>query len=1236
MGAKKDEYFLDNRHMTKTDIVNLLESAGMSRSNPYYIVQQGKVSKLIKMRDSERLELLMDIAGTRTYDERREESLRIMQQTDRQRAAIDEVIETIERRLNELEEERKALKEYQNWDSERRALEYALNSRRVAAITERINQLDRGQSNAREEGSRLHQEAQAATAARQELEDALRQISEKRIALAARLVELGDQRSNLSADQTLAKLRLESLLEQEKADTERAQRLERELRGVEQQIQAKEQEVKEASDELSKLQEEEQQLAEKLALAEQKSIAISARLGRATQFKTKAVRDKHLREQANQLQQEIDAEQRQLKQLRDQVKSSQTAEKKAHAAVEKLKKEVLELEVALKEKKELADTTRTQLEAEQDARRQLWAQQEQLDNALQGARAAHEQANRTLQFAADREILRGVKSVKEYVAANKIKGVHGPLIELFRTERPIFDACVEAVGGNSLFNIVVDNDEIAAHLVEYLNETKGGRVTFIPLNRVRMDKVQYPPINEGIAMIDKLNFPEKVRPAIFQVYGRTVIVRDLKTGGDIARMYNLDCITTGCERVSRRGAYTGGYQEPGATLKIVAVQKLQQCADELEKAEDAVAAAQQAVLDKDQLITSLMNRVSRLNEERAQMHENTKKIRQQIDDLERELRDTTAAENTLNARIKNVESTLSVLSERLRLVNDELASPFEVDAAAVAREEKELAALTKEIESIRQDLAKVTTARADVQLRRDTEESHLTRFLYRKQVSLREELAQARVDTVKTALPQARVEVENLKHRLSEVEAEIARASEEADRLKTEFEMQQAELDSKRSEELRLIRQLAESNQAADQIIGRRAMLEKQREECQRAIQELGMLNTTKLNEYANRSARDLEADLEVANGKLKQFTHVNKRAIDQYLNFRQRREELQQRKEELDKGRNAIIELIESLDLKKDEAIDRTFKAIGLQFSLAFHELVPHGKATLVLQTRASDGSTEENAAEARESDQMMGEKTRVKSEAKVATGRKSSTKRVRRTIAEDEEEEEEKEEEEEEEEEEVKPSQRRRKASSVKPAVDEESKSASASSSGSSEPKPEEKEKDKPLPLIAPRSKSNLKYTGVGIRVSFGQRESQSKDSGVEAGVTSTSLLSGGQQSVVALALIFAIQRCDPSPFYLFDEIDANLDAVHRTAVARMINKLKPTTQFIYTTFRPELLQVGDHFAGVRFADRTTQVRTIAKREAEDLVQAQSQAITETQISNESHTLSRRSGASRMSVKV
>ena len=41
IGLKKDQYFMNNKIVSHSDIVNLLETAGFSRSNPYYIVKQG-------------------------------------------------------------------------------------------------------------------------------------------------------------------------------------------------------------------------------------------------------------------------------------------------------------------------------------------------------------------------------------------------------------------------------------------------------------------------------------------------------------------------------------------------------------------------------------------------------------------------------------------------------------------------------------------------------------------------------------------------------------------------------------------------------------------------------------------------------------------------------------------------------------------------------------------------------------------------------------------------------------------------------------------------------------------------------------------------------------------------------------------------------------------------------------------------------------------------------------------
>jgi len=118
---------------------------------------------------------------------------------------------------------------------------------------------------------------------------------------------------------------------------------------------------------------------------------------------------------------------------------------------------------------------------------------------------------------------------------------------------------------------------------------------------------------------------------------------------------------------------------------------------------------------------------------------------------------------------------------------------------------------------------------------------------------------------------------------------------------------------------------------------------------------------------------------------------------------------------------------------------------------------------------------------------------------------------------------------------------------------------------------------------------------FTGVGIKVSFSGKAAETRE---------MQQLSGGQKSLVALALIFSIQKCDPAPFYLFDEIDQALDPAHRTSVADMLKELSGSAQFITTTFRPELLEAADKFYGVIYRNKVSMVRTISIDEAREFV--------------------------------
>lgn len=119
-------------------MLNLLESAGFSRSNPYYIVPQGRITSLTNMRDSERLDLLKEIAGTSVYENKRQESLRILEETQAKRDKIVDLLGRIEERLEELQAEQEELDKFTVQDRERRCLEYTLYQKELEEVDQAL------------------------------------------------------------------------------------------------------------------------------------------------------------------------------------------------------------------------------------------------------------------------------------------------------------------------------------------------------------------------------------------------------------------------------------------------------------------------------------------------------------------------------------------------------------------------------------------------------------------------------------------------------------------------------------------------------------------------------------------------------------------------------------------------------------------------------------------------------------------------------------------------------------------------------------------------------------------------------------------------------------------------------------------------------------------------------------------------------------------------------------------
>ena len=100
---------------------------------------------------------------------------------------------------------------------------------------------------------------------------------------------------------------------------------------------------------------------------------------------------------------------------------------------------------------------------------------------------------------------------------------------------------------------------------------------------------------------------------------------------------------------------------------------------------------------------------------------------------------------------------------------------------------------------------------------------------------------------------------------------------------------------------------------------------------------------------------------------------------------------------------------------------------------------------------------------------------------------------------------------------------------------------------------------------------------------------------ESGIEINVAppgkiikSLSLLSGGEQAFVAIALLFAILKVNPTPFCVFDEIEAALDEVNVIKFADYCKRYSNHTQFIIITHRRGTMEAADVLYGVTMYEK------------------------------------------------
>ncbi|KAJ5616614.1 hypothetical protein N7537_001728 [Penicillium hordei] len=1096
IGIKKDEYTLDRKNATKNDVMNLLESAGFSRSNPYYIVPQGRVTALTNMKDSERLVLLKEVAGTQVYEARRSESLKIMNETNSKRTKIDELLDYINERLAELEEEKDELRSYQEKDKERRCLEYTIYSLEQQEIGKVLNEIEERRQNGVEDADNNRDQFVESEKAMAQIDAEIAECRQQIEFLKVDKAQLEDERREASKTLAQNELQAKSLSDNQAAAQALKSRYDSDLNSVQTAISEREAEHREILPRFNALKDQEDTVKSQLTDAETSRQRLYAKQGRNSRFKNKSERDKWLNMEVRESHNSINTVQGVISQTKEDIQDLEGEIAALEPETERLRQQIDGRGDTMHNVDQQVQDAKDERDRLIDQRKELWREEAKLDSVLSNASQEVDRAERNLSQMMDNNTSRGTAAVRRIKRQHNLEGVYGTLAELFDVNDR-YRTAVEVTAGQSLFHYVVDTDETATTVLEILQKEKAGRVTFMPLNRLRSRPMNMPRASDTIPMIDKLQYDPAYERAFQHVFGKTIICPNLQVASQYARSHGVNAITPEGDRSDKRGALTGGYHDSRQS-RLDAVKGLAKWRDEYETKRNRGTEIRKELEKLDQMITKAVGELQKLEQQRHQVQNSSGPLRHEL----RAKRDLLQNKNdTLDAKrraLRNVESNLAALNDQVNAFQAELASPFQ--KALTSEEEARLDTLSSTVQDLRRQYQELSGQRSELEARKSVLEVELRENLnprldqlLNRDIDIADEEVQGNLKETQREVKRIGQALEKLNARLKEVDTSIEEGNTRV------MDLQQRNAETRREIE-DLARSIEKHQRRMEKSMQKKAALTKQGAECAANIRSLGVLPDEAFTKYQNTDSNTVVKKLHKTNEALKKYSHVNKKAFEQYNSFTKQRETLTTRRSELDASQKSIDDLISVLDQRKDEAIERTFKQVSREFHNVFEKLVPAGRGRLIIQRKTD-------------------------------------------------------------------------RATRLDDDVDSDDEDA---------------------------RQSVENYVGVGISVSFNSKHDDQQR---------IQQLSGGQKSLCALALVFAIQACDPAPFYLFDEIDANLDAQYRTAVAQMLKSISDSTngQFICTTFRPEMLHVAEKCYGVSFRQKASTIDVVSREEALKFVEEQ-----------------------------
>ena len=541
------------------------------------------------------------------------------------------------------------------------------------------------------------------------------------------------------------------------------------------------------------------------------------------------------------------------------------------------------------------------------------------------------------------------------------QGVIGAVVEVLKVPKEYITA-LETALGSSMQNIITKDDNIAKQAVQYLKDNKAGRVTFLPLNTIKEQKLSDSKILQELGVVGTaaslVNCRAELQVVASFLLERIIVVDNIENALKIAKKYNFRyrLVTLAGEVLNVGGSLTGGSlknNEPSFLAReeelknnktklielknqqsilqeavVSIVQKLQDLdvilakkMDEAQKLEISGSKQQtqieyliekKQVLEKDCKIikTELVQATNELVET-EQLIQSTEKLvtalenskhsgKDDLSQYEQEIeRLQTERESKLKA-VNELEINQNALKQEIKYIDEKILYTQE-DIEAIVVERKKIIGLIKENQSLEDKLLQEIIEIDKQQQQAEVEIAEQKRA--NAAIALKRESLLSEQINIQSALREKNLAQSNLERSVSKAEANLAEK-------KLQIENLQANLQEKFAVDLKQVENLQDENINI--------------KECRKTIQLL--------------------------QDELVKLGVINPKAIEDYNAAVEKLDFMQKQYQDLLESKENLDIIIRDIDKEMVERFKKAFKELNVEFAKTYKNLFSGGSARLEL----------------------------------------------------------------------------------------------------------------------------------------------------------------------------------------------------------------------------------------------------------------------------------------------